>query len=269
MPRQSSARLTPIQGSGGRRRWGEASQLHRSRASQAPAQNNRTGGDYSGRARRLFEDSRQWQTTQEAETKGMKTRAEYLAANSLSREKPWKVEGISRAEWYRRRTKAETSLAGIKLTAETSTCLKARGIKQVGRRLLAHPKACIARLVQPSHERPSLLVASTREALGGGVKPRCQRCGKRRVWTDQLWMRCIEQGRSTPQRRHLRWNGRGEWKMLKLFLISDPRRPGSPSIALARDKHEQTLRDNGARQNLICGPGRSVEHPVTSGASRT
>ena len=49
----------------------------------------------------------------------MKTRPEYLAANSLSREKPWKVEGISRAEWYRRRTKAETSLAGIKLTAET------------------------------------------------------------------------------------------------------------------------------------------------------
>ena len=47
---------------------------------------------------------------------GMKTGAEYLAANSLSREKPWKVEGITRAEWYRRRTKAETSLAGIKLT---------------------------------------------------------------------------------------------------------------------------------------------------------
>jgi hypothetical protein len=45
----------------------------------------------------------------------MKTRAEY-EANSLSRTQPWKAENISRAEWYRRRTKAETSLAAIKLT---------------------------------------------------------------------------------------------------------------------------------------------------------
>ena len=46
----------------------------------------------------------------------MKTRAEYLAANSLSRDKPWEAENMSRSEWYRRRTKAETSLAAIKLT---------------------------------------------------------------------------------------------------------------------------------------------------------
>jgi hypothetical protein len=51
--------------------------------------------------------------------KGMKTRAEYLAANSLSREKPWEAEGVSRKTWYRRRTRGDTSLAGIKLTAET------------------------------------------------------------------------------------------------------------------------------------------------------
>ena len=49
----------------------------------------------------------------------MKPRAEYLATNSLSRNKPWEAENISKATWYRRRTKAETSLAGIKLTAET------------------------------------------------------------------------------------------------------------------------------------------------------
>ena len=49
----------------------------------------------------------------------MKPRAEYLATNSLSRNKPWEAENISKATWYRRRTKAETSRAGIKLTAET------------------------------------------------------------------------------------------------------------------------------------------------------
>ena len=78
----------------------------------------------------------------------MKTRAEYLAANSLSREKPWKIEGISRAEWYRRRTKAETSLAGIKLTtAKTSTCLKSRGTgcRGFATAPLAHPTARITR----------------------------------------------------------------------------------------------------------------------------
>ena len=131
--------------------------------------------------------------------KGMKTRPEYLAANSLSREKPWKVEGISRAEWYRRRTKAETSLAGIKLYCRDSTCLKARGIKQVGRRLLAHPKACIARLVQPPHERPSLLVAWTREALEGGLKPRCRACHRRPVSVDLYCSRCLETGRVNPR----------------------------------------------------------------------
>jgi hypothetical protein len=78
--------------------------------------------------------------------KGMKTRAEYLAANSLSREKPWKVEGISRAEWYRRRTKAETSLAGIKLTtAETLPVSKQEvSSKWVGV-CSPTPKACITR----------------------------------------------------------------------------------------------------------------------------
>jgi hypothetical protein len=43
-------------------------------------------------------------------TKGMKSRAEYLEANSLSQTKPWIAEGISRRTWYRRRG---TSLAAI------------------------------------------------------------------------------------------------------------------------------------------------------------
>jgi hypothetical protein len=37
---------------------------------------------------------------------GAKSRAEYLAANSLSRIRPWKTEGVSRRTWYRRRNAA-------------------------------------------------------------------------------------------------------------------------------------------------------------------
>lgn len=38
------------------------------------------------------------------------TRAEYLAANTISRDKPWLAQGISRATWYRQRKRpAETS----------------------------------------------------------------------------------------------------------------------------------------------------------------
>ena len=36
---------------------------------------------------------------------GMKSRAEFLAANSISRTKPWEAEGISRKTWYKRRQK--------------------------------------------------------------------------------------------------------------------------------------------------------------------
>jgi hypothetical protein len=48
---------------------------------------------------------------------GMKSRAEYLAANSLSRDKPWVAERISRRTWYRRKERG-TGLAGIKLTMD-------------------------------------------------------------------------------------------------------------------------------------------------------
>lgn len=37
------------------------------------------------------------------ETRGTKSRDQWLAENSISREKPWKRDGISRAKWYRRR----------------------------------------------------------------------------------------------------------------------------------------------------------------------
>ena len=45
-------------------------------------------------------------------SKGMKTRVEYLKANSLSRDKPWEAEGISRRTWERRR-KRDASLPAI------------------------------------------------------------------------------------------------------------------------------------------------------------
>jgi len=37
---------------------------------------------------------------------GKDTRAEYLAANSISRTRPWEAEGISRKTWYKRRKQA-------------------------------------------------------------------------------------------------------------------------------------------------------------------
>ena len=43
---------------------------------------------------------------------GSKPRAEYLA-NSLTKQKPWESEGISRATWYRKRR--ETSASAVKL----------------------------------------------------------------------------------------------------------------------------------------------------------
>ena len=57
----------------------------------------------------------------------MKPRAEY-EASSLSRTQPWKAENISRAEWYRRRTEAETSLPAIKLTTVTGIPVSEPGL---------------------------------------------------------------------------------------------------------------------------------------------
>jgi hypothetical protein len=51
---------------------------------------------------------------------GSKARRQWLAANSNSRLKPWKAEGISRAAWYRRR---ETGpCAELKKQRETGPC---------------------------------------------------------------------------------------------------------------------------------------------------
>jgi len=57
--------------------------------------------------------------------KGAKTRAHYEGA-SLSRQKPWEKEGISRASWYRRNR--ETSCSAISL-------IRADGLVSQGRTL--------------------------------------------------------------------------------------------------------------------------------------
>jgi hypothetical protein len=41
--------------------------------------------------------------------RGSRTRTEWLAANNLSQQKPWEKEEISRAKWYRQRSKAAVS----------------------------------------------------------------------------------------------------------------------------------------------------------------
>jgi hypothetical protein len=49
-------------------------------------------------------------------------RTEYLAAHNISRDKPWKHDGVSRAEWYRRRH--ETSVCAVNLLNSCAhTCL--------------------------------------------------------------------------------------------------------------------------------------------------
>jgi hypothetical protein len=53
--------------------------------------------------------------------KGMRARAEYLEANSLSRDRPWEADGISRRTWERRRARAkqvDASLAEIKIRVD-------------------------------------------------------------------------------------------------------------------------------------------------------
>jgi hypothetical protein len=64
--------------------------------------------------------------------KGVQERAEYLASNSLAQTQPWLAEGISRATWFRRRTKQEqtreTSVAPVKLKGKDQTCLTGLGL---------------------------------------------------------------------------------------------------------------------------------------------
>jgi hypothetical protein len=63
---------------------------------------------------------REGQRIKKRRSKGVKTREQYLASHTLSKDKPWVAENISKATFYRRKKKAETSLAQVKLTTVVS-----------------------------------------------------------------------------------------------------------------------------------------------------
>ena len=80
------------------------------------------------------------------EKKGKLSRSNYLA-NSLTRVKPWKVEGISRATWYRRKTKLKPSLRQVPYEANVFidthvTCLTEQADRPHGFAGVARRRRC-------------------------------------------------------------------------------------------------------------------------------
>ncbi|MFK0687971.1 hypothetical protein ACFX5Q_07170 [Mesorhizobium sp. IMUNJ 23033] len=57
--------------------------------------------------------------TAKRRAKGVQPRESWLAANSLSKARPWDAEGISRAQWYRRQRETTPSLLGISTKGDT------------------------------------------------------------------------------------------------------------------------------------------------------
>jgi hypothetical protein len=80
------------------------------------------------------------------EKKGKLTRSNYLA-NSLTRVKPWEVEGISRATWYRRKTEPKPSLREVPYEANVFidthvTCLTEQADRPHGFSGVARRRRC-------------------------------------------------------------------------------------------------------------------------------
>jgi hypothetical protein len=73
--------------------------------------------DADKRERRRWRQERNRQSKErQRRENGVKTRAEWLEANSISKAKPWEAEGISRITWYRRQKAARCttpSTAGV------------------------------------------------------------------------------------------------------------------------------------------------------------
>jgi hypothetical protein len=63
---------------------------------------------------RLRRDIRVERKRQRRRQDGAKPRAEYLAANTLSRSKPWEAIGMSRRTWYRRRKRPAANVAQVR-----------------------------------------------------------------------------------------------------------------------------------------------------------
>lgn len=57
--------------------------------------------------------------TTKRRARGVQPRESWLAANSLSKARPWDAEGISRAQWYRRHGETGPSLVGISTKSDT------------------------------------------------------------------------------------------------------------------------------------------------------
>jgi len=63
---------------------------------------------------RMRRDIRVERKRERRRREGAKPRAEYLAANTLSKTKPWETKGMSRAQWYRRRKSTAVKKATVR-----------------------------------------------------------------------------------------------------------------------------------------------------------
>ena len=67
---------------------------------------------------------------------GHKTRQEYLACNTIRRDRPWLALGISRPTWYRRQQRErETGVGPINSISLSQTCLTPNNKPRVGKRV--------------------------------------------------------------------------------------------------------------------------------------
>ena len=67
-------------------------------------------------------------------------RAEYLAANTISRDKPWEVEGISERTWWYRKAEKEAATSATSancLTSNTGNCRSVQSKNQSKKRHLS------------------------------------------------------------------------------------------------------------------------------------
>jgi hypothetical protein len=61
----------------------------------------------------------------------MQSRAQYLAANSISRTKPWLADNVSRATWYRQHRETTLSAVNLLNTADTPVSSSVSGLPAV------------------------------------------------------------------------------------------------------------------------------------------
>jgi hypothetical protein len=103
------------------------------------------------------------QRTKRRRRAGIQPRFKYLGT-SLSQTKPWLAEGISRAQWYRRKqtfSKHETSVAPVMLLEKDQTCLIKAGPDQptTADRLAPSAKEGLEAVASPPLRSPTSLWA--------------------------------------------------------------------------------------------------------------